>query len=364
MNRAYKFRLYPTKTQEEFFMKTFGCVRFIYNKMLEDKIAYYRDTGQKLNNTPAQYKSEFPWLREVDSYALCNAQIHLQAAYSNFFKNPKAGFPKFKSKKKSKQSYTTNNINNFTAIRLVYNKVRLPKVGLVKVKAHRQLKDNEIIKSATISKTPTGKYFVSILVEFNYETPEINLDSNKALGLDYSSPCFYVDSQNNKADYPKFFRESQEKLAREQRRLSHMQLGSNNYQKQKVRVAKVYEKIVNQRKDFLHKLSRQLTNEYDIICVEDINLQGLSQCLNLGKATMDNGFGMFREMLNYKLNYQGKKLVKIDKWFPSFKTCRFCGTVNSNLTLADREWLCDCGQVLDRDYNAAVNILNAGLASI
>ena len=332
--------------------------------MLADKIAYYEETKLMLNNTPAKYKTEFPWLKEVDSPALANAQLNLQAAYRNFFKNPKVGFPNFKSKKKSKYSYTTNNINNFTAIKLVDNKIKLPKVGFVKIKMHRHIEEHAVIKSATIMKTSTGKYFVSILVELEYITPEIILDSSKALGLDYSSPSFYVDSQNRKAEYPRYFRETEEKLAREQRKLSKMLQGSNNYQKQKIKVAKIHEKSTNQRKDFLHKLSHQLANDYDVICVEDLNMQNISQCLNLGKSTMDNGFGMFRDFLDYKLSYQGKKLIRIDKWFPSSKMCRFCGSVNSNLTLRDRSWRCDCGQEIDRDHNAAINILNQGILLI
>ena len=334
--------------------------------MLSDKIAYYKATGQMLNATPAQYKDDYPWLKEIDSHALSYVQMDLQSAYNNFFKSPKIGYPKFKSKKSSKQSYTTNNRSNKgrDKIHLLGNKIKVPKVGYIKIKAHRQIKENESIKSITISKVPSGKYYVSIMVEFEYSIPEKILDSNKALGLDYSSSNFYVDSQNNKASYPKFFREAQEKLAKEQRKLSNMVYESANYQKQKVKVAKMHERVANQRKDFLHKLSYTLAKDYDIICVEDINLRNLSQCLNLGKATLDNGFGMCRVFLDYKLRYQGKKLIKINKWFPSSKTCRFCGSVNGNLALKDRVWICDCGQVLDRDHNAAINILNAGIASI
>ena len=361
-NKAYKFRLYPTKEQEIMFVKTFGCVRFIYNKMLADKIEFYKETKQKLNNTPAQYKKEYEWLKEVDSLALANAQMNLQTAYNNFFRSPKVGFPKFKSKKRNKNSYTTNNQNGTVSI--VENKLRLPKIGLVKMKQHRRIPDNQKIKSATITKTPSGKYYVSILVEYEQYIPDVQLDKKKALGLDYASHSFYVDSQGKEADYPKFYRNAQIILTKEQRKLSHMKYGSNNYQKQRLRVARLQERIANQRKDWIHKLSTQLANDYDYICVEDINMQNMAQSLNLGKSTNDNGFGMFRTILAYKLADRGKELIKIDKWFPSSKMCRFCGTINKNLTLADRIWTCECGKTLNRDENAAINIMNVGLSMV
>ena len=358
-NKAYKFRLYPNKEQEILFNKTFGCVRFIFNKMLGDKIEHYKETKEKLNNTPAQYKKEFEWLKEVDSLALANAQMNLQTAYNNFFRSPKTGFPKFKSKKKNKNSYTTNNQSG--TIDIVDKHIKLPKIGLVKMKQHRVIPSEQKIKSATISKTPSGKYYVSILVEYDFIPPVISLDKNKALGLDYASHSFYVDSQNREADYPKFYRNALDKLAKEQRKLSLMKYGSNNYYKQKLKVAKLHEHISNQRKDWIHKLSTELANEYDCICVEDINMQNIAQSLKLGKSTNDNGFGMFRVILDYKLSERGKKLIKIDKWFPSSKMCRFCGNINKELTLADRVWTCICGEVINRDENAAINIMNVGL---
>ena len=225
-NKAYKFRLYPNKEQEILFNKTFGCVRFIFNKMLGDKIEYYKETKEKLNNTPAQYKKEFEWLKEVDSLALANAQMNLQTAYNNFFRSPKTGFPKFKNKKKNKNSYTTNNQRG--TIDIIDKQIKLPKIGFVKMKQHRIIPSEQKIKSATISKTPSGKYYVSILVEYNFIPPVVSLDKNKALGLDYASHSFYVDSQNREADYPKFYRNALDKLAKEQRKLSLMKYGSNN----------------------------------------------------------------------------------------------------------------------------------------
>jgi putative transposase len=358
-NKAYKFRLYPNEEQKILFAKTFGCVRFIYNQMLSDKIAHYKETGMKLNNTPAQYKKEFEWLKEVDSLALANAQMNLQTAYKNFFRTPKVGFPKFKSKKRGKDSYTTNNQNGTVSI--IGKKLRLPKVGLVKIVQHRVISDNEKIKSATITRTPSDKYYVSILVEYDKVVPEIELSKDKAIGLDYASHDFYVDSQGREAGYPKFYRKAQAKLAREQRKLANMKYGSNNYHKQKIKVAKVHEKVANQRLDWIHKLSTRLANEYDIVCVEDINMQNMARSLKLGKSTNDNGFGMFRDILSCKLANRGKAFVKIDKWFPSSKMCRYCGSINHELTLSDRVWTCGCGATINRDENAAINIMNEGL---
>jgi len=358
MNKAYKFRLYPTREQEVMFAKTFGCVRFIYNKMLADKKEYYEQTGQKLNNTPAQYKHEFEWLKEVDSLALANAQINLQIAYNNFFRNKKIGYPKFKSKKNNHFSYTTNYINGNIQLKNGY--LKLPKIGLVKIKQHRKIPENYTLKSVAVSKVPTGKYFASILFEFEENVPQIK--PNSFIGLDFSMKELFVASDGTSAQYPKFYKQTLKKLAQEQRKLSKCQKGSNNRNKQRLKVAKLHEKVTNQRKDFLHKLSRQITNAYDCVCIEDLNMKGMSQALNFGKSVSDNSFGAFIEMLNYKLQEQGKQLVKIDKWFPSSKTCSICGCVKESLEMSERTYHCEsCGTVIDRDYNAAINIRNEGM---
>ena len=361
MNKTYKYRIYPNQSQVILINKTFGCCRFIYNKMLEDKISYYQETKLSLKNTPAQYKQEFEWLKEVDSLALSNEQLHLQTAYNNFFRNPKTGFPKFKSKKFDKKSYTTNCVNN--SIRIIsQNHIQLPKLGVVRFIEHRRIPKDYIIKSATISQSASGKYYISILTEYGYEIPIISLDKSKSIGLDYSSHDFYVDNQNRSPEnFQHLYRNSESKLAKEQRKLSHMKLHSANYEKQKIKVATVHEKIKNQRKDFIEKLSYSLSQNYDVVCVEDINLKNIAQSLNLGKSTNDNGFGMFKTRLQQKLELKGKKFIKIDKWFPSSKLCRFCGCINSDLKLSDRAWTCGCGQTLNRDENAAINILNQGL---
>lgn len=368
MNKSYKYRIYPNKEQQTLINKTFGCVRFVYNQMLaERKSIYekYKDNKEELKNqklpTPAKYKTEFEWLKEVDSYALCNAQMNLQTAYSNFFRDKKIGFPKFKSKKNDRKSYTTNRNEKTNNIRFENNKFRLPKLGLIKIVLHRQIPQNYIINSCTVSKTPTGKYYVSISVEYEEEITPIQPSKDRVLGLDMDMKNLYTDSQGIRAEYPRYYRQMLEKLEKEQRKLSKRKKGGKNRNKQKIKVARLHEKVANQRKDFLHKLSKQLSDNYEAIAIEDLNMKAMSQLLNLGKSVMDNSWGMFTTFLQYKLGNQGKQLVKIDKWYPSSKTCNDCGYINKELTLADREWICpSCGSIIDRDYNAAKNIKNEG----
>lgn len=369
MNKAYKFRLYPNKEQEIYFSKCFGSTRFIYNQMLaERKDLYdkYKDNKTELAShkpkTYSDWKKEFDWLYEVDNLALANAQKNLQSAYNNFFRDKKVGFPKFKSKHKSKKSYTTNNQNG--NIRIEQGKIKLPKIGWIKIKLHRQTPNTYQIKSCTISQTPTGKYYISILTEYKCEIKPVEINPNNVIGLDMDMKNLFTDSQGNRAEYPRYFRQVQDELAKEQRKLSHCQKGSKNRNKQRLRVAKLHEKVANQRKDFLHKLSNQIANDYDMVCIEDLNMKAMSQCLNLGKSVSDNGWGMFTVFLDYKLADRGKFLSKIDKWFPSSKTCNVCGMVNKELALKDRNWICQCGTHHDRDWNAAINIKNEGLRII
>lgn len=367
MNKAFKYRIYPNKEQKILINKTFGCTRFIYNQMLADRkkiYNLYKDDKEALKQQryplPADYKEEYPWLREVDSLALANAQLNLNTAYKNFFRDPKVGFPKFKSKRVSKKSYTTNNQKG--TIRLIDSKtLRLPKLKDVKIKLHRQLPKDSKIKSATISQTPTGKYYVSILVSYEAKSDIKIPVPETVLGLDYSSQTLYIDSQGNSADYPRFYRKTEEKLKKEQRKLSKRMKGGKNREKQRLKVAKLHEKTANQRKDFLHKLSRQITNAYTAVAIEDLNMQSMAQSLNLAKSTNDNGFGMLKNFLAYKLAEEGKHLVVIDKWYPSSKMCHHCCSINEALTLADRHWTCPtCKTKLDRDINAAINIKNEG----
>ena len=257
MNRAYKFRLYPNKEQRIMFAKTFGCVRFIYNRMLADKIAYYRETGKTLHTTPAQYKSEFEFLKEVDSLALANAQLNLESAYKNFFCKRHSGFPCFKSKKKSRMRYTTNNQHG--SVRIENGKLRLPKIGFVKIVQHRAMTGK--IKSVTIEKTPTNKYYASILVEYENQVPEAEL--KKFIGLDFSMHDLYVTSEGERAHYPKFLRKSERKLKRVCRWHSRRKKNSKNRERMRLKLCLIYEKITNQRTDFLHRKSYQLAEDYD-----------------------------------------------------------------------------------------------------
>lgn len=367
-NRAYKFRLYPNVEQRIYFVKAFGSVRFIYNKMLENRIDLYKQYGHdkellKVNKprTYSDFKREFDWLYEVDNYALANAQINLQTAYKNFFRDKSVGFPKYKSKRSGQNSYTTNCWKD--NIRFDGNRIKLPKIGYVKFVQHRQFPDGCKIKSCTISLAPSGKYYISILTEYEYEQPTPILDTSKAIGLDYSSPSFYVDSQGNEAGRPRFYREAEARLAKEQRKLSHMTKGGSNWKKQKRRVAIAHEYVSNQRKDWIHKKSKELADQWDYICVEDINLRGMAGALSLGKSTNDNGFGMFRTILSYKMADRGKQLIKISKWFPSSKACGECGLIH-DLRLSDRVWTCECGAHHQRDINAAINIREEGLRQV
>ena len=368
-NKAYKFRIYPNKAQEELIQKTFGCVRFVYNHFLADRKEAYETSKEsrtmfQQNKDLTVLKQEHEWLQEPDKNALQYALKDLNTAYQNFFRNVKKGanpgFPKFKSKKNDRKSYSTTGYNDVT--RVEGNKIRFPKLGTVKASISRQIPESHRIITATISQNASGKYFASLLTEYDFTPTEVPIRPENSLGLDYSSPHFYVDSENQTADMPHFYREAEKKLAREQRKMSKMVKGSNNWKKQKIRVARAYEKVRNQRTDWQQKQSTILANQYDMIAVEDIDYQAMGRGLHLAKATNDNGFGQFRSFLAYKMEERGKKLVTIDKWFPSSKTCRFCGVVNSELKLTDRTWICpSCGERIERDLNAAINIKNQGL---
>ena len=360
MNKAYLFRIYPNKEQEEMLAKTFGCCRFLYNIMLDDKIQEYQKTKKMLKNTPAKYKKEYPWLKEVDSLALANVQLHLEAAYRSFFQNPKNGFPKFKSKRKCRNSYTTNVVNG--NITIEDGRIKLPKMTAIKIKQHREIPEGYKLKSVTISRNSSGKYYASLLYEYTVceNQTDCKAEATNILGMDYAMGGMAVLSDGTRCSYPSYYRKAEEKLSREQRKLSNCEKGSKNYQKQRKKVALCHEKVRNQRKDFQHKLSRKLAIQYDAVVVEDLNMKAMSQCLNLGKGIMDNGYGQFLNMLDYKLKEQGKKLVKVDRYYPSSKICSKCGKVKQKLLLSERIYKCDCGNVMDRDVNAAVNLREEG----
>lgn len=331
--------------------------------MLADKIKHYEETGEISYNTPAQYKKDFPWLKEVDSLALSNVQLNLQKAYKNFFTSG-FGFPKFKKKNHS-QSYKTNNQRGSIALNGRF--IKLPKVGWVRVKAHRQTEG--VIKSATISMTPTGKYYVSLLCETEIAPlPK----ANSSVGIDLGLSDFAILSTGEKIGNEYFLKQLSEKLAKEQKILSCRALAvkkagrklsdSKNYQKQRVKVARIYEKIANMRRDFLHKLSTYLVKNHDILCIEDLSSKNLMKNHKLAKAIGDVSWSEFVRLLEYKAKWYEKQVTKISRWYPSSQLCSNCGFNSGKKPLSVREWTCEnCGSHHDRDINASINILNEGL---
>ncbi|MZT03667.1 IS200/IS605 family element transposase accessory protein TnpB, partial [Blautia wexlerae] len=399
MNRAVKIRIYPNKEQITQIEKTIGCSRFLYNRMLADKIRHYQEEKKMLKNTPAGYKKEYPWLKEMDSLALANVQLNLEGAFRKFFREPGVGFPHYKSKKHSRKSYTTNMVNGNICLQDRF--LKLPKMQPVKIKLHRMIPEGWKLKSVTVSREPSGKYFASLLFDCENQTAEkrqaekfLGMDfamhgmcvfsvtvsrepsgkyfasllfdcenqtaekrqAEKFLGMDFAMHGMCVFSTGERAGYPMFYRNAEKKLAREQRKLSRCEKGSRNYQKQKKKVALYHEKIKNQRKDFQHKLSHSLAEDYDAVCVEDLNLKGMAGGLHFGKGIQDNGYGQFLSMLGYKLEERGKYLIKVDRYFASSKICSVCGHKKKELALSERIYLCECGNRMDRDVNAAVNI--------
>ena len=370
--KAYKFRIYPTEEQEIFFAKTFGCVRKVYNLMLNDRKKAYEevknDPSKKMTfPTPAKYKKEFPFLKEVDSLALANAQLNLDKAYKNFFRDKSVGFPRFKSKKNPVQSYTTNNQNGTVA--LIDSKfIKVPKLkSLVRIKLHRQPKG--MIKSATISRHASGKYYISLLCKEEIsELPK----TNSAIGIDLGITDFAILSDGQKIDNNKFTSKMEKKLKREQRKLSRRALlaknkgiplsEAKNYQKQKRKVARLHEKVMNQRTDFLNKLSTEIIKNHDIICIEDLNVKGMLRNHKLARSISDVSWSSFVAKLQYKADWYGREIIKVDTWFPSSQICSECGHKDGKKSLDIREWTCPiCHTHHDRDINASINILTEGL---
>ncbi len=337
----------------------------MWNQYVADESYYYKVMGESLNNTPADYKEDYPFLAEVDNYALNNVRLNYQKAMQAFFKG-NADYPKFKKKGKCKYSYKTNMSHN--NISLKKNMLQLPKLPgkYLQLNMHREVPDYLKLKSATVTLESDGAYYASILYEEPVKTTQAVpiREDIRAIGLDMSLPDFFVSSEGFDCQgMMHFFRKAEERLAKAQKKLFRMQFGSNNYNRQKFKVAKVHAEIRHQRNDMLQKLSTWLVQHYDVICIEDLDMHAMAQFLNFGKSVNDNGWGMFVNMLEYKCNRAGKYLMKIDRWYPSSQTCSVCGYKNTDTKdLSLREWTCPkCGTIHNRDINASINIRDEGL---
>ena len=368
-NRAIKVRLYPTDSQMAAIMSNIGCCRFVHNYMVTccregRRVLPLKEMSAMLPGL----KKKFTWLGASDSAALQRSVRDLSRAYGMHFSNPKHfGWPVLHSRKKSRLSYTTPH-NSGNAC-LLDNGVKLPKIGIVKAKVSREIPASWRQLSVTVSVTRTGKVFASVACETTAEVPETPVDRGASVGLDYKSDGLFVSSDGVKAGSLKSYRKTERRLAHQQRMLSKKQGArkgekpSASFMKQKRKAAALYEKASCQRKDYLHKLSSEIANQYDTVCVEDLDMKAMSSSgFGNGKATLDNGYGMFLDMLSCKLDERGGRLVKVSRWFPSSQTCSVCGAIHPEMKdLSMRTMRCGCGSVMDRDLNAAVNILNEGL---
>jgi len=357
MLRAYKYRIYPNKEQEKLFFQHFGACRFIYNWGLENKIRTYESDDKSisrftLNKMLLDLKSKHVWLKDVNSQSLQGATLHLENAFTRFFREKK-GFPKFKSRKNPVQSFSVPQGYN---VDFETHKIRLPKIGWVKTKLHRRYKGVE--KTATVSITPTGKFFISILIDDEKDQPSTqHFDENTTIGVDVGIKDFAILSNGEKIGNPRCLKQSFLRMKVLQRRLSKKQKGSNNRNKAKKAVAKLHEKIHNQRNDFQHKLSFRLVCENQAIALETLNVDGMLKNHTLAQHIADASWSSFVTQLEYKAQRLGKTILRIGQFEPSTKICSKCGYYNRDLTLADRDWVCpDCGSHHDRDINAAINI--------
>ena len=360
MYKAYKYRIYPTSEQETLLAKSFGCARWFWNFALNLCQETYKSTGKGLTRGYIQgllpsLKKEYEWLKEPYSQCLQVVALNLSTAYKNFF-DKRAMLPKFKSKHgRQSISYPQN-------VKFDDDKINLPKIGLVHCQRHRDFEGT--IKTVTVSRNPDGKHFVSVLVDDGKANPEL-VPVDKAIGIDVGLTHFAITSDGSKFDNPRFFIKHQRNLKRKQQKLSKKKKGSQNRKKARLAVAKVHSKIARCREDFLHKLSRKIVNENQVIAVENLNIKGMVKNHNLAKAISDVGWGMFCTMFKYKAESEGRQYIEIDRWFPSSKACHVCLNRVDNLSLDVRAWTCKhCGTHHDRDVNAAINIRNEALRII
>lgn len=356
---TYKFRIYPNEIQQELIEKTFGCCRFVYNHILDMKIKLYQDENRSISYYDTckmlpSLKQQYMWLKEVDATALQNSLFNLDKAYKNFFQQ-RSRFPKFKSKKNNLFCYTTRQL---ASIKLFTKYIQVSKLGKIRCKFSKQVEGK--ISSVTIRKIPSNKYYISILVEKNEFEPFEK--TGAVVGIDLGIKDFCITSDGIKYNNPHFLKESEDKLIRCQRKLSRKSRGSNNYNKQRIKLAKIHEKISNQRTDFLQKLSTSLVKDYDIICTETLKVNNMLRNHNLAKSISDCSWSSFVSMLEYKSLWYGRDIRRIDTFCPSSKLCSNCGYKFDELTLDIREWICpSCQTTHDRDVNAAVNILHEGM---